>query len=240
MLSELISRFTCVCTYITVPSVCACLHLYMECVRGCVWFLYNIPNLSNLGPRCEALLFSWRSRWATKTVVHFGNRLKLWTSMKLSLSLLAELQVAVDVETACECESWHGRGRGSGATYHAKNGPIQAKAARQQKQFKCYCTFRLHVLAAAAAAAPIQCLIFRAVVFTPPSHSPFSSSFYTFFILVIVCVFLLACRASCELKTKVGEILSPSALSVKITLQVGATSIPLPPLLPLLHSLPAK
>lgn len=121
-----------------------------------------------------------------------------------------------------------------------RTGPIQAKAARQQKQFKCYCTFRLHVLAAAAAAAPIQCLIFRAVVFTPPSHSPFSSSFYTFFILVIVCVFLLACRASCELKTKVGEILSPSALSVKITLQVGATSIPLPPLLPLLHSLPAK
>lgn len=157
-----------------------------------------------------------------------------------TLSLLAELQVAVDVDTACECESWHGRGRGcgSGATYHAKNGPIQAKAARQQKQFKCYCTFRLHVLAAVAA-APIQCLIFRAVVFTPPPHSPFSFSSYTLFILVIVCVFLLACRASFKLKTKVGEILSPSALSVKITLQVGATSVPLFPTSPS-ASLPAS
>lgn len=77
MLSELISRFTCVCTYITAPSVCVCLHLDMLCVRGCVWFLCNIPNLSNFGARWEALLFSWRSRRATKTVVHFGNRLKL-------------------------------------------------------------------------------------------------------------------------------------------------------------------
>lgn len=170
--------------------VCTCIRCVCLCVPGCVWFLYNIPNLSNLGPRCEALLFSWRSRWATKTVVHFGNRLKLWTSMKLSLSLLAELQVAVDVDTACECESWHGRGRGSGsgATYHAKNGPIQAKAARQQKQFKCYCTFRLHVLAAAA--APIQCLIFRAVVFTPPPHSSSFLLLHFLYTCYCLCVFV--------------------------------------------------
>lgn len=67
-----------------------------------------------------------------------------------------------------------------------RTGPIQAKAARQQKQFKCYCTFRLHVLAAAAA-APIQCLIFRAVVFTPP---PSSSSF-------LLLHFLYTCYCLC-------------------------------------------
>lgn len=149
----------------------------------------------------------------------------------LSLSLLAELQVAVDVDTACECESWHGRGRGSGsgATYHAKNGPIQAKAARQQKQFKCYCTFRLHVL---AAAAPIQCLIFRTVVFTPPSHS--SSFLLLHFLYTCYCLYVFVSLPGI-LRIE-DEILSPSALSVKITLQVGATSIPLPPLLPLLNS----
>lgn len=76
------------CVHIHNSAFCACVFapVYDVCVRGCVWFLYNIPNLSNLGPRCEALLFSRRSSWATKTVVHFGNRLKLWTSMKLTLS----------------------------------------------------------------------------------------------------------------------------------------------------------
>lgn len=123
------------------------------------------------------------------TLVTGLNYEPLWNS----LSLLAELQVAVDVDTACECESWHGRGRGcgSGATYHAKNGPIQAKAARQQKQFKCYCTFRLHVLAAAAAAAaPIQCLIFRAVVFTPPPHPSSFLLLHFLYTCYCLCVFV--------------------------------------------------
>lgn len=68
------------CMHIHNSPFCVCVCTWIWCVCVCVWFLCNIPNLSNFGPRWEALLFSWRSRRATKTVVHFGNRLKLWTS----------------------------------------------------------------------------------------------------------------------------------------------------------------
>lgn len=174
MFFELISRFT----YIAGPArefVCVCTWVCTVCT---VCVLCNIPNLSNFGPRLEALLFSWRSRWPTKTFVHFGNRPKLWTiPPKLPATYLNNLlpEFQVDVWTwTCDVNVRVDMVVGARATYHGRqqHGPIQAEATRQEeKQFKCYCTFRLHVLAAAAA-APIQCLIFRAVLTPAPPPPP--------------------------------------------------------------------
>lgn len=119
---ELISRFTCIAHL----PVCVFVPGYV-CV--CVWFLCNIPNLSNFGPRLEALLFSWRSRRATRPIVHFGNRLKLWTSHAAATHLnnlflpvfQVDLYVNVAVDLRCECGSWLDVVVGAKTTYHANN-----------------------------------------------------------------------------------------------------------------------
>lgn len=167
------------CMHIHNSPFCVCVCTWIWCVCVCVWFLCNIPNLSNFGPRWEALLFSWRSRRATKTVVHFGNRLKLWTSNAahsnnlswLSFKWLWTWTWAVNVRVDMDV----------GAKPLTMPTTGQFKRRPQGSKNKCYCTFRLHVL---AAAAPIQCLIFRAVVFTP---TPLPPSPLPLYLLLFVC-----------------------------------------------------